>query len=51
MLRDAWMDLMEVIGLYKEEVVPTHEEMLTALERESLGRLLCDVQLPDSGYE
>lgn len=49
MLREAWDDLMEVIGLYKEEVEPTHEEMLTALERESLGRLLYDVQLPDSG--
>jgi hypothetical protein len=44
-------DLMEVIGLYGEENVPTHEEILTALERESLGRLLYDMQMPDSGMD
>jgi hypothetical protein len=45
-------DLMDVIGLYRDEVEPpTHEEMLTALERESLGRLLYDMQLPDSGMD
>lgn len=50
-LKDAVDDLMDVIGLYKNESTMTHEECLTALERELLGRLLCDVQLPDSGYE
>jgi len=51
-LKDAMGDLMDVIGLYREEgEPPTHDEMLTAIERESLGRLLYDVQLPDSGMD